>query len=429
MPLDIPVSNPLTPTQSELTAKIGSMKSLLALPFIEFKNIPKSKQISTFDYLMRILTSLGISPQIIFQQFFSVIFDTAGSKLEDAVVEGAAQQMMFMGIKLPGEQFNFAESTPEEKDAIVRGNQSAIRQRLQSAGLTNFMQTAKQQIAKDLTLAVFGPKDGPAAEYLNPNPAERQRIIDNAVCAADAFTLSNNAFIRDEDTEYNRIALARQLEKGEVIFEISCQEVKVKLPEDPSWIFEGGGQQTIQGGGVTPAQSITQLAVYVESTAQQINNQANSTDAGKSFWQILIEKFISNATNLVFPFLTPLVTAIQDDLPEGVSVTPNDLAAGTCEILNDTTSSPAKKQFGEKLANMIFKELLGLMVIFAIREFKKLVRNYFARIARERAKRKLDKIKAKFQLVEDTAEDAAAAARFAQALTQLDAIFEGNIPL
>lgn len=424
MPLDIPVSNPLTPAQAELTAKIGSMKSLLSLPFLEFKNIPKPKQISAFDYLMRILGALGISPKVIFQQFFSQILDQVGTSLEDAVIEGVAAQMLAYGVKLPGENIQ-PGLTPAEEEQVLNQNKAYIKQQLAIAGLSNFLQTAKQQIAKDLTIAIFGPKDGPAAEYLNPNATERQRIIDNAICAVDAFTLSNNAFIRDEDTEYNRIALARQLEKGEVIFEISCQEVKIKLPEDPSWIFEGGGQQTIQGGGITPAQSVTQLATYVESVTQQINNQANATDAGKTFWQILVEKFISNATNLIQPFVSPLLGTIATAVPGNVSVTPESIITNTCEILNDNSpSAPAaqKKKFGERLANMLLKFLLQLMLIRAIREFKKLVRNYFARIARERAKRKLEKIKARFNLIDDAAEAAEKAKSFASATASLGAI-------
>lgn len=430
MPLNIPSSNPLTTSQAEVTAKIGSMKNLLSLPSGNFKNIPKKRQVSTFDYLLKIFNSLGISPQIVFQLFFTRILDVSGNLLENAVVEGLAVQLTFFGVRLPGETFDLNQASPEIRSQITQANKLVIQQRLQSAGLTNFLQTAKQQIAKDLALALFGPKDGPAAEYLNPNPAERQRIIENAICAVDAFTLSNNAFIRNEDTEFNRIALARQLERGEVVFEISCQKVKIKLPDDPSWIFEGGGQQTIQSTSVTPAQSITQLATYVESVTQQINNQANAKDAGKTFWQIMIEGFISNATNLIFPFVGPLLSSVQNDIPNTISVTPENLITNTCEILNETSGNPQKKMFGEKLVNMLLKELLSFMLIFAIREFKKLVRNYFARISREKAKRKAARINNKFKLsAEASIERAEKAARYAKALESLEPILSGTTPL
>lgn len=428
MPLNIPTSNPLTSSQAEVTAKIGSMKNLLSLPFANSTVIPKDRQISSFDYLMRIFNSLGISPQVVFQLFFVRILDVSGNLLENAVIEALALQLTFFGVKLPGETFNLNESTPQLRNQITQANKLVIQQRLQSAGLSNFLQTAKQQIAKDLALALFGPKDGPAAQYLNPNPEERQRIIENAICAVDAFTLSNNAYIRNEDIEFNRIALARQLEKGEVIFEISCQKVKIKLPEDPSWIFEGGGQQTIQGSSLTPAQSLTQLATYVESVTQQINNQSNAKDAGKTFWQIMTEGFISNATNLVFPFVGPLLSSIQNDIPDNVSVTPENLITNTCEILNQTSSNPQKKRFGEKLVNLLLKELLSFMLILAIREFKKLVRNYFAKIARERTRRKTERINSKFRISQGT-ENLEKAARYAKALESLEPILSGTTPL
>ena len=422
MPLNVPNSNPLTTTQSELTAKIGSMKSLLELPFLEFKTVPKEIQISTFDYLLRILESMGISVEVIFQQFLSRVFDESGEFLEDAVIDGLAKQLTFAGVQMPGGTFDVGTTGDEEILAITNANKSAISAGLEAAGLSNFLQTAKQQIVKDLTLAIFGPKDGPAAEYLNPDPAQRQRIIENAVCAVDAYSLSNNGFTRNEDVEYNRIALARQLEKGEVILEISCQEVKIKLPEDPSWIFEGGGTQTLSSNPTTPAQSLEVLATYVESTAQQINNQQNAKSGGKTFIQILIEKLISNITNLVQPFIGPLLGAIGPLFPEEFNPQVDDLVTSTCEVLNESSPNPNKKAFGETLANRLYKLLVNMLLIIAIREFKALVKNYFARIARERGKRKLEKIKARFAMVDDAAEETRKAVAFAKASASLASV-------
>lgn len=429
MALNIPQSTPLTPSQSEVKAKVSSMKSLLSLPIVDFKNIPKSKQVSTFDYLVEILEVLGVSPDVLFQQFFSRVLDETSSELEDAIVEGAAKQLAASGTKLatpgsPAQTFNFQSATPQEKQAAEGANRIAIQQSLQSLGLTNFLQTAKQNIVKDLTLAIFGPKDGASSQYLNPDPNERERIINGAICAVDAFSLSNDGFIRDEDVEYNRIALAKQLEKGEVIFEISCQEIKIKLPEDPSFIFEGGGTQTIESQNVTPAQSIEILATYVQSTTQQINNEENATNAGKSFKFILVEKFLSNITNLVFPYVGGLIGAIQPTLPSGSVVSSASLVTNTCEILNGTSTDLNKKVFGETLVNQLYRILLQLLLSTALREFKKLTKNYFSRIATEKAKRKVEKIKARFSLVTDAAEQARKAAAYAQALGSLSSILQ-----
>lgn len=429
MPLNIPNTNPLTSTQSELTAKISSMKSLLELPFLEFKTIPKGKQVSTFDYLLRIMESMGLSVEVIFQQFLSRLFDESGTFLEEAIIDGLALQLMLLGIEMPSTTFDINAVTQEKRDSVVSSNKVLIQSALASAGLTNFMQTAKQQIVKDLTLSVFGPRNGAAAEYLNSNPNERQRIIDNAICAVDAYSLSNNGFIRNEDVEYNRIALAKQLEKGEVILEISCQEVKIKLPEDPSWIFEGGGTQTISSSPITPARSLEILATYVESTSQQINNQQNAKSGGKTFMQILIEKLISNITNLVQPFISPVLGAIQPSFPQGFNPQVDDLITNTCEILNNTSSNPNKKAFGESLSNKLYKLLINVLLIAAIREFKKLVKNYFSRISRERGKRKLEKIKARFSLIDDSVDEARKAVAFEKAIASLSSVLGQQITI
>ena len=70
---------PLTDSQKEVTAKIGSMKSLLSLPFRRNKNIPKNQQISTFDYLLKILRVfdiLAIPGDIVLQKQTTHLMDS-----------------------------------------------------------------------------------------------------------------------------------------------------------------------------------------------------------------------------------------------------------------------------------------------------------------------------------------------------------------
>ena len=74
MALQIPIPSPLTDSQAELTSKIGSMKSLLALPIDVHLKIPKGNQISTFDYLLKVFKTLGIEPELIFNIFLAKNF-------------------------------------------------------------------------------------------------------------------------------------------------------------------------------------------------------------------------------------------------------------------------------------------------------------------------------------------------------------------
>jgi len=393
----------LTDTQSELTSKIGAMKSLLSIPLLKRINIPKNQQISTFDYLVRVLKSIGVNPEILFQVFINKVFDESSNFLEDKVIDAVGAALDKKGIKL----------------SPTTSNTDVIRSAVPDA----FLSTVKMKIAKELTLMIFGPKDGKSAETLVNDPYRRGELLGEAVCGYNMFTLTNNPSIRNEDIEFNRVKLKQQLEKGEVILEINCQDVKIKLPEDPGYIFGEGGSQTIPSRQVTPAQSMSLLVQYVGNRTQQINNEQNSNQAGVSFFQILIEKLLSYITTLVFPYLGPIFSFLKTR-PETANFNPNNTLYGSCAINSNNT--PETTAFSSSLMNALLKELLSGMLLFALKEFKKMISAYFARTALERLKRKADKIKLKFKILKEKTENTAATKiqRFNSALSSLDNILK-----
>lgn len=421
MALKIPISSPLTDSQAELTSKIGSMKSLLAIPIDVNLNIPKDKQISTFDYLLKIFRVIGLDPEIIFNIFLDKVFSQSGTFLEENVINAVADSIGEKGRQLPN--INNPNATDSEKKEYKASN------RVYLSGLvpTTFLQVYKQQLAKDLTIMIFGPKDGPAAQILNPNQSERNRLIENAICGQNLFSLSSDPIAREENVEYNRIKLREQLEKGEVVFEVSCQKVKVNLPSDPGYIFGGGGQFTASSNlPPTPAQSLNLLVQHVKNVGQKINNEQNSNSIGHSFFEIMIGKLFNYISSLVFPFLGPIFTLIQND-PAASGLSPSNVAYSNCEIMNSANSqnSKEKQEFFKSLANALLKELLRLMLVFAIREFKKLVANYFTRIAIEKQKRKSEKIKNKFNIfskADNINSSSEKAKKYAAATTSLSSI-------
>lgn len=413
MALKTPISSPLTDSQSELTSKIGSMKSLLALPIDVNFSIPKDKQISTFDYLLKVLRTLGVEPELIFNIFLDKVFDKTSTFLEEKVIAAVADSIGQKGRKLPG--INNPTATQSEKDSYKISNRTYL------AGLAGlvpptFTQAAKQQIAKNLTIMIFGlkdgPTDGPTADTLNPDPIERDRLIADAVCGINLFSLSSDPIIRQEDVEYNRVKLKQQLEKGEVIFEVNCQEVKINLPKNPGYIFGEGGLFTAPSTlPPTPTQSLNILVEHVKNSGQRINNERNSNSIGKSFFEILIAKLLNYISSLVFPFLDPIFTLIQNDPNAGAGsagLNSSNVAYSNCDIMNsanDPSQNPEEKQeFLRSLANALLKELLRLLLVFAIKEFKRLVSNYFTRTAIEKQKRKSAKIKQKFSIFEKLGE-------------------------
>lgn len=390
----------LTDTQSELTSKIGSMKSLLSIPLLKRRNVPKNQQISTFDYLVRILNAIGINPEILFQAFVNKIFDESSTFLEDKVVDAVGTTLDQKGIKL----------------STTRSNADVIRDAIPDA----FLVTVKMKIAKELTLMIFGPRDGRAAETLVDDPYRRGELLGEAVCGYNMFSISNNPTIRNEDIEFNRIKLKQQLEKGEVVMEINCQDVKIKLPDDPGFIFGEGGMGTIPSRPVTPGQSIGLLVQYVGQRTQQINNEQNSKQAGRGFFELLIEKMISYITTLVVPYLGPIFQFLKTR-PESASLNIENTVYGSCAINSNPTDEATA--FSKSLMNSLYKELLSGMLLVAIKEFKKLLTSYFARTALERLRRKADKIKLKFKIFKG-AEKASKATRIQKAMDSLDKILK-----
>jgi hypothetical protein len=420
MAFQIPISSPLTEAQSELTSKISSMKNLLSLNIDVNLNIPKNEQISTFDYLLKIFRTLGIEPELIFNLFLDKVFDQTGTFLEEKVIKAVADSVGQKGIELPNN--NNPNATQEEKDAYKEANLSYLVNLVPDT----FLQTVKQQLAKNLTIMIFGPKDG-ASESLNNDPVDRSRLINEAVCGENIFSLSSDPIVKEENVEYNRIALRKQLESGEVIFEVNCQEVKVKLPEEPSYIFEGGGTFTQSSAVPTPSQSLQLLVQHVKTQGQRINNEANSNSIGKSFFEILIIKLLNYMSSLVFPFLGPIFTSFTGTAAAGL--TPSDIVTSNCDIMNSVNDSQSqqdeKQEFFKSLANALLKELLRLLLVLAIKEFKKLVANYFAKTALEKAKRKLEAIKQKYEIfnkIGAAAATAEKALRYAAAAAALAAI-------
>lgn len=395
----------LTDVQSELTSKIGSMKSILALPNFKKPNIPKDLQISPMDYLLKVLSSLGIDPQVIFSAFLSSILDEATTKLEDFVVKAIADAMGQKGIILDP-----YENTSGATDTQIKVYKEENFKYLKTVIPETFLQTAKQKLIKDLMIMIFGPKDGPVAEALNPVAAEREYLINNAVCGIGMFAISNDPQLTDSDIEYTRIKKREELQNGQVIYEISCQDVKITLPENPTIFFQGGGVNSVgQNLPLTPYQSIVEINQYVVNQSQKINSEKNSNKVGKSFLQTMVESLINAMATLVQPYLPEVFATIssaittENNLPsDSVSFPTVDFVSSMCEINNlpssgaTETEKKQKKEFVRSLLNSLLKDLIKLLLAYAIKRFKKFVKEYFAKKSLEKQKRKLEKAKLKY---------------------------------
>lgn len=419
MAIDLPINAPLTDAQGELTSKIGSMKSLLALPSIKKRNIPKDQQISAFDYLLKLLDTMGLSPEVIFNAFLTKVFDEATTFLEDKICDAIGDAIGEQGRQL-NSYINTVAPTKEQKKAYKASNRAYIRSIIHPLLVSQTVQVLKQDLAKKLMVMIFGqPNTTPNS--LVTNQAEVDRLISAAVCGEGLFSLSNDPIIRNQDIEYNRIKLREQLEKGEVQYEISCQTVKIKLPEDPQIIFNGGGTVTQPGSVVTPAQALIYSVQYVNNQVQRINNEANANKGGKKFLQILIEKLLSFISTMVEPYLPNFFAAINSTLPSSQQLSMRDYIFDSCAIKNDSTND-VKKEFAKSLFNALLKDLLKLLLLFAIKKFKQLIANYIARTALEKQRRKLEKAKLKYKVFSQVADNADKIQKYQAALSTLSGV-------
>lgn len=391
----------LTESQNELVSKIGSMKTILALPSVKKNNIPKDKQISTFDYLLRLCAALGLDPEIIFNRFFSIVFDTTTGYLEEKVLFALADSMGQKGIQL-SPYINNPLATTATKKQWKQNNRNYLKTIIPAT----FMQTVKQQIVKDFMVMLFG---GPASSSLVSNTSTNTQsyLLNNAVCGLGIFTISNEPEAKDSDLEYNRAKKRKELEKGEVIFEISCQEVKIKLPDNPGFIFQGGGPNTV-GSTLppTPADSITFINQYVSNQVQRINNEKSAEKGGKAFSQIMVESLLSYISILVQPYLTNVFVVINAQVNPPTPLQQQSFIFSNCDINNDPDNIE-KQEFARSLMNALLKDLLKLLLVFLIKFFKRFVRNYFAKKALEKQKRKLAKATLKFEQIFSKLSDAA----------------------
>ena len=421
MAIDLPIESPLTDAQGELTSKIGSMKSLLALPSIKKRNIPKNQQISAFDYLLKLLDAMGLSPEVIFNAFLTRVFDETTTFLEDKVLDAIGDAIGENGMQI-SPFINNSTATKDQKKIYKASNKAFIKGLIPASTL----QVVKQDLAKKLLLMIFGKNPALQASMSTPmSNSDANALLDNVVCGEGLFSLSNDPIVRNQDIEYNRLKLREQLDKGEVQYEISCQTVKIKLPEDPQIIFNGGGTVTQPGSVVTPAQALIYSVQYVNNQVQRINNEANANKGGKKFLQILIEKLLSFIATMVEPYLpnvfNVLLPIINGNLPPSQQVDMNTFVSNSCDIKNNPASD-IKKAFAKSLFNALLKDLLKLLLLFAIKKFKQLIANYIARTALEKQRRKLEKAKLKYKVFSQVADTADKIQKYQAALSTLSGV-------
>jgi hypothetical protein len=153
---------------------------------------------------------------------------------------------------------------------------------------------------------------------------------------------------------------------------------------------------------------------YVSNQVQRINNEKSAEKGGKAFSQIMAESLLSYISILVQPYFTNVFSILNSTVNPPQPFQQQSFIFSNCDINNDPDNEE-KKEFAKSIMNALLKDLLKLLLVYGIKYFKRFVRNYFAKKALEKQKRKLAKATLKFDQIFSKLSDAATKAEKYQA--------------
>ena len=364
MAFNVPVQNPLTGAQSEALSKLQSMNNLLVIPFKKFFDRPKLEQISLIDFLTKITDAVfgvGYIDNLI-MTFFNDLFDKESEKLESAIIKGLAKALDAKPVTIKK-----GMSNEEWLNANVKPE------------LHVAMRILKAVLIKKVIILIFGPKDKVKPLKLPPNDYRNNfyltqnytdlspdQYMDNAALADVMFTTVNVASNTYGDIEYNIVQLKEQLEKGIVTFTVSCQDVKINLPESILLSADavidnnikaylkgtttGGGQVTYQN----PAGVLLELNGHVQNETQRINSEENAAAVNKSWIRILLDKMLNLLPIVLVPILQKILDKINLELQaQAAAISGSNVTPPANTPINETVGETNGTTYNVFIANGI----------------------------------------------------------------------------
>lgn len=423
-----PVVSPLNESQERLLAQLGSLKNVLTLPFKTQLKISPDKQISSFDYLLRIAqTTVGQAAiDVLLKSFIDKIFDPNNDKLERKILHSLAVSLDKQNKKI--------SNNPD-----ISNEKWLIDNTLPALHL--IFQEVKVLIVKQLIAMIFGPKtqmNSPTSQQIQDvTPLSTDEILDNVLAAESMFSLSNSEGNQFGDMEYNMVNLKQQLEKGIVQFTISCQDIKIKIPDNVNQDIDNMLSSIIKTlPGITgepttgiirnPTIAFNYIENHVANELQRINSQENVNAVRKSWIQILLEKLFNLLIISITPFLKGVFDKINSENPT-LNIAIIGIISSPLELKNLSNSDQQqfeyKSWFMKTFLNAMYALLLSILLKFLIKEVKKLIKNAIAKRAAIKLQSKLKrmaKIKESLNTVQKNIEKAQ---RAAEALKEFNDIF------
>lgn len=434
MAFNVPVQQPLTSSQNEALSKLNSMNNLLTIPFKRFFDKPKSQQISLIDFLTMIANSILGSGYIdtLILKFINDLFDKNSKKLEKAIIKGLAGALDSKPITIKQGMSN--------KDWLTAN----VEPELHAA-----MAILKAVIIKRIMILIYGPKQRmnpmtiPAGTYNNPylpdsgfyDDLSPDDYLDNASLSDVMFTTVNTESNTYGDVEMNIVKLKQQLERGQITFTISCQEVKINLPESilqsaddaiqnnvVSYLGQtvGGGPQTYQN----PSKVLVELTGHIDSEVQRINNEENVSAVRKSWLRILLDKILNLMPLVLYPIMRKVLDKINAQIQADTGVNPNLTVENTLGLAVAIKNGISDKNLFEKnsvfykiLMNAVYSIILALILKKLIPKITKLIAKALAKKRGNDLKRKIKRLQARAKLLQEQAQNVEKKVMAAKALT------------
>lgn len=385
MPFKTPINSTLTRSQSRSLSKISSLKTFLSVKSKSDRNIPKDKQISSYDYLTLLSIAL-VGPDFLdslLKTFFVEVFNPNNDTLENIVTKSAAKSLDTKGQTI---------SSGMSNEEWIKNNASTP--------------INKSELMKRTLDFTFGPLTG--------------SDLDNAACSGKLFSLSNNPSSSDNNFEFNQIKLKERIKDGNVIFNISCQDVKIELPKDFEQKFGLDNPATFD-----PGTSFDALNNFVGAEVQRINEQDNSNSAKKSFNQIFTESVFNNMSNSLTPYITSMSNTITSN--SSLNVSANDLSPSTCDVVDVCKSDPVefekRSAFSAFLLNALYALLISVILKALIKRVKDLIKKALAEKIRRRRDRAIEKQKQRLSFLDKDGKEQSKSNKFNSALGNLKDIF------
>lgn len=426
-----PVVSPLTSNQEKLLGQLGSLKNILTVPTKRNLSIPADKQISTFDYLKRIADSTVGAAFIdnILKKFLDEVFNTQSDKLEKIILKATAKS-------LDSQNKHISNNPNESNEGWLMAN---------AAGpLHVVFQVVKALIVKQIIAMIFGPSTKMAPAYhpsvpMDTDPAlnDPNYVLENVVAGESMFSTSNADNNQFGDQEYNLVQLKERLKKGEVIFTISCQDVKIKLPDDfdtqidqiISNVISSAGTSVGPGSGQVPSPSLAfdYINTHVANETQRINTPENANSIRKSFLEILVDKIFNLLVTALGPYLLTMVNQMNAANP-ALGLTVGGLIPMPKALKDlhqsDETQFNQKSVFMSAVTNALYALLVSMLLKALIKEIKKLIRNAIAKRAAIRVQSKFKRLSQIRQSLNNATAKLEKAKMAAEALKQFDDIFK-----